>query len=224
MGKGKPVLLIQELPGIGIETLALAKQFVNNGFKVYLPHLFGPIGKTSLLGNTARVFCMRKEFKIFEKQQASPIISWLRALCQQISTENNDAKVGVIGMCLTGNFAISLIADNNVNAAVASQPSLPVGAQKELHMSSDDIAEIKQAIDNSSPILAYRFENDQICQNAKFTRLQQTFNDDRKRIKLVTLPGDGHAVLTIDFVDEAGHPTRAALDEILSYFNTALAR
>ena len=89
LGKGKPVLLIQELPGIGIETLALAKQFVNNGFKVYLPHLFGPIGKTSLLGNTARVFCMRKEFKIFEKQQASPIISWLRALCQQISTENN---------------------------------------------------------------------------------------------------------------------------------------
>ena len=37
-----------------------------------------------------------------------------------------------------------------------------------------------------------------------------------------TLPGKGHSVLTLDFVDEQGHPTRAARDEIMAYFTARL--
>ena len=73
-GAGKILVLIQELPGIGQETLALADKFVERGYKVILPHLFGPIGKTSMGGNLFRVFCMRKEFKVFAKNESSPIV------------------------------------------------------------------------------------------------------------------------------------------------------
>ena len=46
-GSGAPVVLIQELPGIGPETLHLADEFVARGFEIVLPHLFGPLGKVS---------------------------------------------------------------------------------------------------------------------------------------------------------------------------------
>jgi len=53
---GAPVVLIQELPGIGVETLRLADELVAAGFPVVTPHLFGPIGRTQMLRNLVRVF------------------------------------------------------------------------------------------------------------------------------------------------------------------------
>ena len=40
-GSGAPVVIIQELPGIGPETLRLADEFVARAFEVVIPHLFG---------------------------------------------------------------------------------------------------------------------------------------------------------------------------------------
>ena len=57
-GSGAPVVLIQELPGIGHETLALADRLVGAGFEVIMPHLFGPIGRISIGGNLLRVLCL----------------------------------------------------------------------------------------------------------------------------------------------------------------------
>jgi dienelactone hydrolase len=78
-GAGPVILIVQELPGIGPETLKLADNFVHMGFTVVLPHLFGPLGHINLLGNTLRVMCMRKEFRIFEQGKTSPVVAWLRA-------------------------------------------------------------------------------------------------------------------------------------------------
>jgi len=66
-------------------------------------------------------------------------------------------------MCLTGNFALSLIADDAVLAAVASQPSLPFNDQNALHMSSDEIASARASIDQKGSVLALRFEGDPLC-------------------------------------------------------------
>ena len=49
-GSGGPVVLIQELPGIGQETLLLADKLIEAGHEVVMPHLFGPLGKTSIGG------------------------------------------------------------------------------------------------------------------------------------------------------------------------------
>lgn len=221
-GDGPPIVLIQELPGIGQETLRLADTFIEAGFSVYLPHLFGPIGKTSMVGNMARVFCLRREFSVFSSGKSSPIVDWLRALCRKVCSDTGMPGVGVIGMCLTGNFAISLMGDESVLAAVASQPSMPFHSQDALHMSANEIASTRQRIDDTAPMLAFRFGGDPMCTAKKFASIDRHFNEDRQRIDLHTLPGKGHSVLTLNFVDEAGHPTREALGTVLDYFERQL--
>jgi dienelactone hydrolase len=222
-GSGAPVVIIQELPGIGPETLRLADAFVELGFEVVLPHLFGPLEKVSIGGNLLRVFCMRREFSLFAAQRSSPIVDWLKALCRDVKAQSGAKGVGVIGMCLTGNFAISLMGDDSVLAAVSSQPSMPLMKSTELHMSADEIATIRQRIDVTAPIHAYRFDGDPVCNAAKYQAIDKAFNNDGvTRVVTHTLPGKGHSVLTLDFVDEQGHPTRTALDEILAYFTTQL--
>ena len=215
------VVVMQELPGIGPQTLSLAKTLQTKGFQVVLPHLFGTFGQVSLLRNTARVFCLRKEFHLLAKNASSPIVDWLKALCRDLLAHHDARAVGVIGMCLTGNFAISLMADENVLAGVASQPSLPLFAQAPLHMSEEEIAAARARLDNEGPMLALRFAGDRLCSAEKFKAIDQRFNDDRQRIKLIELPGNGHSVLTLDLI-KAGEPGQAALAQVLSYFDARL--
>ena len=222
-GSGAPVILIQELPGIGQQTLALADELVDTGFEVVMPHLFGPLEKTSIGGNLIRVMCMRKEFRIFSSNQSSPIADWLRLLCRQIKDDSGVQGVGVIGMCLTGNFAITLIGDDSVLAAVASQPAMPFHKQGELHMSPEEIQRSRDALDSKGPMRVLRFEGDPMCTPKKSQCIHRAFNDDdTTRVQEITLPGKGHSVLTLDFVDEAGHPTRQALDNVIEYFGSHL--
>jgi dienelactone hydrolase len=224
-GEGPPIVVIQELPGIGPETLRLADRLVSAGYQVTLPHLFGPLGRTSMVGNLVRVICMRREFDLLARDESSPVVDWLRALCRDVRDRTGAPGVGVIGMCLTGNFAISLMADDSVLAAVASQPSLPLFTQSALHMSADEVSQAKTRLDREGPMLAFRFDGDSMCDLKKFEAIDETFNDDgTERVKLDTLPGKGHSVLTIDFVDEEGHPTRAALQSVLDYFAQKLKR
>lgn len=221
-GQGPIVVIIQELPGIGMETLRLADKLVDAGFRVVLPHLFGPLGKLSFAGNIARLFCMRREFSLFAAHKTSPVVNWLGALCQDLKQHYKVDGVGVIGMCLTGNFAISLMANDAVLAAAASQPSMPIFKQNDLHMSPDDVREIRKGLDEKGAMLAYRFAGDKLCTAAKFDALDRAFNDDKERIKLTTVPGDKHALMTVHFIDEAGSPTDNALQEVLGYFGEKL--
>ncbi|MCP4005768.1 MAG: dienelactone hydrolase [bacterium] len=221
-GSGPVVVIVQELPGIGPETLSLADRFIESGFRVALPHLFGPLGKVSLVGNMLRVFCIRREFHLFQNNATSPIVDWLKALCRKLRTDYTVSGVGVIGMCLTGNFAISLMADDSVLASVASQPSLPLMNKHALHMSEAEVDQVRTRLDEHGPMLAYRFEGDVLCKADKFDAIDSAFNDDIERVRLTTLPGKGHSVFTLDFAD-AGEPTRVALEEVLAYFRDKLA-
>ncbi len=221
-GEGKVCVIIQELPGIGQETLGLADAFVDRGYKAVLPHLFGPIGKTSVAGNLFRVFCMRREFSVFAKNQSSPIVNWLKALCVQLKEDNGVKGVAVIGMCLTGNFAISLMAEDAVLAGFASQPAMPFVIQNALHMSEKDIRKIKARLDHIGPMHCGRFEKDKLCTSEKFDLINRKFNDGKERIILHELPGKGHSILTLDFVNEIGHPTKVALEEVMTYFDNQL--
>ncbi len=223
-GDGPVIVIIQELPGIGQETLRLADKLVDAGFRVVMPHLFGPLGRLSFVGNITRIFCMRREFAIFAKNRSSPIVEWLKSLCQHLREKFNVAGVGVIGMCLTGNFAISLMADDSVLASVASQPSLPLFSQKSLHMSDDEIARVRQRLEQHGPMLSYRFDGDKLCTAAKFDALDDVFNDDVERIALRTIPGNKHALLTVHFVDKEGSPSYRALQEVIEYFGKKLGK
>ncbi|REG81403.1 dienelactone hydrolase family protein [Algoriphagus antarcticus] len=224
IGQGnKVVIIIQELPGIGQETLALADKFIEQRYVVVLPHLFGPIGKTAITSNLFRVVCMRKEFSIFSKNESSPIVDYLSGLCTLIKERYQVKGVAVIGMCLTGNFAISLMANDAVLAGFASQPSLPILNSSAIHMSAGEISAIKAKLDLVGPMHCGRFEGDILCTAKKFEVLDKTFNtDDKERIIFHELPGKGHAILTLEFVDKAGHPTRKTFDEVVGYFDQQL--
>ena len=215
------VVIIQELPGIGPETLALADRFSAQGYRVVLPHLFGPLGKISLAGNLFRVFCMRKEFTLFSKNESSPIVDWLRALCRDLKDNHDVSGPGVIGMCLTGNFAISLMADDSVLAGVASQPSMPFNGQGDLHMSNNEVSAARARLSEQGAMIAVRFEGDFICQGEKFEAIRKAFNDDQERVRLIELPGKGHSVFTLDFV-KGGEPAEEAFQAVLSYFESKL--
>jgi len=95
---------------------------------------------------------MIKEFSLFEANASSPIVDWLRALCVDIVKTDNVKGVGVIGMWLSGNSAISLMADENVLAAVSSQPPMPLGKDKALHMSAGEIESVKRRLDEHGPM------------------------------------------------------------------------
>ncbi len=223
-GAGKKVLvLIQELPGIGQETLSLADRFVAEGYTVVLPHLFGPIGKTTPVANLVRVLCLRKEFSIFAKNASSPVVDYLSGLCTMLKDRHQVPGVAVIGMCLTGNFAISLMATEAVLAGFASQPSLPLFNQSGLHMSPAEIGLVSKKLDQVGPMHCGRFEGDKTCTGTKFAALRRAFNEQgRERIIFHELPGKGHSILTLDFVDQEGHPTREVLEEVIAYFDDQL--
>lgn len=127
-GKGPGVIIVHELPGMSRACLRLAQEIVDAGFRVYLPLLFGAPGKTHTIGYSIRLFCLKKEFQACAKNQSGVMTDWLNELSQQVKSDCGHDGVGVIGMCLTGNFALAMMKDDKhvVQAPVLSQPSLPI--------------------------------------------------------------------------------------------------
>ncbi|MBO9400126.1 dienelactone hydrolase family protein [Shimia sp. R9_3] len=208
-GEGPPILILQELPGIGVETYDLADRLIAAGFSVYLPHLFGRLGRANKLTtatNFLRLYCVRREFQIFWNGKQSPIAAWMRALCADISAREDGARLGVIGMCLTGSFVIPLMAEDAVQAAVASQPALPIKSTPPLHMSQEDIDAAKEKMMEKGPALAMRYKSDDLSKPAHICALKTAFGEHLD-IKEYDNPdgvtGRQHSLLTLDYLPEA---------------------
>jgi dienelactone hydrolase len=170
---------------------------------------------------------------VFAKHESSPITDWLRALCRRAHEECGGPGVGAIGMCLTGNFALSLMVDESVMAPVLSQPSLPFGVsaahRSALHLSPADLEVVKKRANNGCGVLALRFTSDPMCPEERFARLREELGDGFEAIEIDSSPGNphgltraAHSVVTTDLVDEAGHPTQAALHRVLEVFRERL--
>lgn len=199
-GEGPPIMILQELPGIGQKTLELAERLNTSGFRVYLPHLFGTFGKTETAKNFARLFCVRREISMFAKGKQSPVAGWMRALARDIKQREGSKGVGVIGMCLTGSFALTLMADDAVLGGVASQPALPIMGGGKLHMSKRDIGEASAGMTAKGPALAMRFAEDKMSPERLMHALEAAFGG---LLATVEYPGKGHSLLTLDFHDPA---------------------
>ncbi|MCE8526782.1 dienelactone hydrolase family protein [Ruegeria pomeroyi] len=195
-GTGPPILLLQELPGIGPETLALADRLIAAGFTVYLPHFFGTFGKTTLVTNAARLFCVRREFNMFLRGRQSPVATWMRALARHIRDRQGVPGIGVIGMCLTGSFALALMADDAVLGAVASQPALPVFGGDALPMSEADISGARAGMSAKGPALGMRYRDDKMAPARLMRNLETAFGDG---LDTVEYPGTQHSLLTLHF-------------------------
>lgn len=238
-GAGPGVLVMHEIPGITPEVASFARRVVDAGFTVAMPDMFGTVGKPLSPGYAAGQIlraCVAKEFAVFARQQASPITEWLRALMRDLSERCGGGGVGALGMCLTGNFALALAADEAMMAPVLSQPSLPFGLTRSheaaLHVSPEQLTRVKRrAEDGDLRVLGLRFSHDFMCPKRRFDTLRRELGDAFTAIEIDSGPGNAHgiartahSVVTNDLVDEEGHPTRAALDVVLAFFRERLAQ
>lgn len=212
-GEGPAVLVMHELPGLTPACRELCDTIAGAGYTVYLPLMFGEPEVFSVVGNLARV-CISKQFRLFAKNEGSPIIGYLRALGRKAHAECGGKGIGVIGMCLTGNFSLSLFADDHVLAPIMAQPSMPFVGMDELHINDQDLAAAKAHAAEMGPssILGFRYKGDPMCRAAKFERLQAELGD---HFEGHAYPGNAHSTLTDDQQEHALERTLAFFKEKL---------
>lgn len=231
-GSGPGVLIMHEIPGIHPDVVRFANIVADAGFSVAMPSMFGTPNKPFSNGYAAAEIvraCISREFLVLASHKASPITDWLRELARALHAECGGPGVGAIGMCLTGNFALALMIDPCLMAPVLSQPSLPFpfGAERKaaLHISPEQLAIVKERAAAGCKVLGLRFTEDPTCPGDRFATLKRELGDGFEAIEIDSRPGNpwgipktAHSVVTKDLVDQEGHPTKAALDRVLSFF------
>lgn len=233
-GGGPAVIVMTEMPGISPHVARFARWVRDAGFTVYMPHLFGKDGAVPKMPGALLTMvggCISREFRAFQANASSPVTQWLRALAARAHADCGGKGVGAIGMCFTGNFALSMMLEKSVLAPVLSQPSLPLNNPAGMHIAPDELAAVKARMEvEDLTVLAYRFDGDKFCKAARFAAYEAALGD---RFEGRVLPDSAarpntqmknpHSVVTLHLIDEEGQPTRAARDEILDFFRMRLS-
>ncbi|PPE72445.1 dienelactone hydrolase [Solimonas fluminis] len=239
-GSGPAVIVMTEMPGISPQVARFARWVCDAGFTVYMPSLFGRDGAVPGAEEGVAVFrrtCISAEFRGLAAG-GSPVTRWLRALARLAHGECGGPGVGAIGMCFTGNFALSLMLEPATVAPVVCQPSMPMDTPAALDIPAEDLAQVRERLEREDlTVMAYRFAGDRHCRAERFAALGEALGP---RFVPRVLP-DGaahpepppffarivaspHSVVTAHLIDEAGQPTVAARDEILDFFRLRLQR
>lgn len=238
-GTGPAVIVLAEMPGISPDVARFSRWVRDAGFTVYLPSLFGRDGAYPRAAEGLEVLqraCVSAEFRAFASTDSSPVTQWLRALAARAHAECRGPGVGAIGMCFTGNFALTMVLEPAVLAPVLCQPSLPLDDPAAINMAPDELAAVAARLEEDDlTVLAYRFAGDRHCRAERFAAYQQALGD---RFVAEVLPDEAanrtpppfftdvvtgpHSVVTAHLVDEAGQPTIAARDAILAFFRQRL--
>jgi dienelactone hydrolase len=234
-GAGPAVIVMAEMPGISPHVARFARWVREAGFTVYMPSLFGRDGAVPGVEEGTAVFrraCMSAEFRAFAADESSPVTAWLRSLARLAHGECGGAGVGAIGMCFTGNFALTMMLETSMLAPVLAQPSLPLDDPAALEISPGELAAVRQRLERDDlTVMGYRFAGDSFCRAQRFAAYSQALG---KRFVGRVLPDEAanpdtapffehvvaspHSVVTAHLIDEAGQPTLAARDEILAFF------
>ncbi len=238
-GLGPAVIVMAEMPGISPHVARFARWVREAGFTVYMPSLFGVDGAFPQAKEGLEVLkraCVSAEFNAFAANESSPVTQWLRALANLAHHESGGLGVGAIGMCFTGNFALSMMLEPSMLAPVVCQPSLPFGDLAAIQLSSDEGKFVRDRLERENlTVLAYRFADDQFCASQRFAAYQAMLGE---RFVAKELPSSAanpepppffkhvvacpHSVVTAHLINAAGEPTLAARDEILAFFAARL--
>jgi dienelactone hydrolase len=230
-GRGAAVIVLHELPGITPQVVRFADWVVEAGFRVYLPQLTGVAGRPVSFGYYLRVFagvCISREFALLAAHRSSAVTEWLRALARHANRETAGAPVGVVGMCFTGNFALSMMLEPCLATAVTAQPSLPLsygeGRPAALHLSPQELHCLKERCARGDKVLGLRFEGDKWCQAPRFETLRRELGQGFEAIELPAAAANpdspnphAHSVLTNDLIDRDGEPTKEAAKRVIAF-------
>ena len=233
-GDGPAVIVIAEMPGITPKVIEFADRVAGIGCTAVLPHLFGQIGREA---GGAYIFtsivpaCVSREFAVLATGRTTPVTTWLRALAAAEHERCGGPGVGAVGMCFTGGFALGMAVDDRLVAPVLSQPSrpFPIGAarKRDAGVSQQDLDAVKAR--EGLCVLGLRFSHDRLSPAERFETLRRELGDSFVGVEIDSspdnphgLPTGAHSVLTEHLVDEPGHPTRDALDQVLDLFRERL--
>jgi len=240
-GAGPAVIVMAEMPGISPHVARFARWVREAGFTVYMPSLFGRDGAVPAAEEGAAVLrraCISAEFRALGANESSPVTQWLRALARLAHRECGGPGVGAIGMCFTGNFALTMMLEPAMLAPVLAQPSLPLKEPAGLEIAPADLRAVRDRLEREDlTVLAYRFAGDRVCRAERFAAYAQALG---QRFVARVLPDSAansdvapffarhvpfpHSVVTQHLIDAAGQPTIAARDEILAFFARRLRR
>jgi dienelactone hydrolase len=231
-GNGPAVIVIHEIPGIAPNAVRFADWVVEAGFRVYMPSLIGTPGREVTMPYVLKsmaTLCIRREFSVLAANKSSPVTTWLRALARHAHAEAGGKGVGAIGMCFSGNFAMSMMMEPAVMAPVLSQPSmpLPIGAARKaaLHISPEELDNLKMRCAKGDKLLGLRFKGDATSPPERFETLRRELGDafegieidDKYRNPNSPTPSP-HSVVSEDLIDEDGQPTKQAAKRVISFF------
>lgn len=237
-GSGPAVIVCSEMPGITPKVADFARKVSDRGLTAVMPHLFGTPGREMSAGyalGTMAKTCISKEFSGLAMGRTSPVIDWLRALARAEHARCGGPGVGAVGMCFTGGFALAMAVDDTVLAPVLSQPSLPFGIgaarKRDIQMSEADWQKVQaRARDEGLCVMGLRFTGDSFVPRERFQTLRERLGDSFIAVEIDSSPGNpyghpknAHSVLTEHLQDREGTPTRAALDQVLDFFQQRLA-
>ena len=235
-GSGPAVIVMPETPGISPHLARFARWVRDAGFTAWMPSLFGRDGALPDVEEAVATFkrtCVSAEFRRLAADEPTPIGQWLRGLARMAHRECGGPGVGAIGMCFTGNFALSMMLEPAVLAPVLCQPSMPLEEASALESPPEELAAVRDRLDRADlTVQGYRFAGDRFCTAQRFAAYAAALGD---RFEAHVLPDaaantrdlppffehvikGAHSVVTVHLVDEAGQPTLAARDEILAFF------
>jgi len=238
-GRGPCVIVMAEMPGISPHVARFARWVRDAGFTVYMPSLFGRDGAYPHAEAGLEVLkraCVSAEFRAFAANESSPMTVWLRALARLGHAECGGPGVGAIGMCFTGNFALSMMLEPAMLAPVLCQPSLPFNDPGGLQIAPSELAAVRERLEREDlRVLAYRFEGDRYCTSQRFAAyadalgprftprsLPSSSANPRPPAFFAQVVGCPHSVVTAHLINAQNEPTLEARDEIINFFTTQL--
>ncbi len=235
-GSGPAVIVIHEVPGLTPLVAAFARKVADRGMTAVMPSLFGTPGRQMTMGYALEVVgkvCISGEFAVLATKKTSRITRFLRELATHEHQVRGGPGVGVVGMCLTGGFALAMSVDDTVLAPVMSQPGTPApfGARRKAAtgVSDSDLAQIKRRTNQGLCVMGLRFSGDPASPAARFETLRRELGENFVGVEIDSSEGNpwgyrkgAHSVLTEDYSDQPGSPTRQALDDVMAFLTTRL--
>ena len=208
-GTGPVVIVVHEIPGVTPKVIEFAERVVNEGFTVVMPLLVGEVGRGpsgAYIAQSMAKICISREFTTMAMHKTSPIISWLRALAQQLHAEVGGIGVGAVGMCFSGGFALGMMVDDIMVAPVLSQPSLPfaIGGSRgaDLNLSESDQARVAERAQAGCQVLGLRYTGDKLV-GTRFATLRKLLGEAFIAVEFASTSKQDHSVLTEQIQPEA---------------------
>ncbi len=220
-GSEPAVIVMTEMPGISPHVARFSRWVRDAGFTVYMPSLFGLDGAVPGVQEGTAVFqraCVSAEFRAFAANESSPVTQWLRSLARLAHGECGGPGVGAIGMCFTGNFALSMMLEPAMLAPVLAEPTLPLGDPAGLEIAPGELVAVRERLERENlTVMVYRFAGDKFCKAERFAAYREALGE---RFIGRVLPDSAanpdtapffkdvvaspHSVVTAHLIDEAG--------------------